>query len=103
MEYNPNLYHLDYKFSVTVYVDDPSALACLRGLAWNCQKSHHKMIAVSGTGEQEWIDSGRKTTFYFTNEAYREEFKKEFPRFFRTVKVVAESNEKPAPRSLDYR
>ncbi len=50
------------------------------------------MTSVSGTGEQEWIEKGRKATFYFTDPAYRKEFKEEFPRFFRKVKVVAEND-----------
>jgi hypothetical protein len=94
--------HADYKFSVTVEVDDRSALACLRGLAWSCQKSQNKMVSVSGTGEREWIARGRNATFYFTHPDYRAEFKKEFPRFFRKVKVAGESDEDPAPRSGSY-
>jgi hypothetical protein len=102
MDYNPRLYHLDYRFSVTIDVDDRTALACLRGLAWDCQKSHNKMTSVSGTGAQEWIDNGRRATFYFTDPIYREKFKTEFPRFFKRVKVVDENNEKPAPRSTSF-
>lgn len=94
--------HEDYRFSVKVYVDDESRLACLRGLAWHCQKTKNKMTSVSGTGGDEWIINGRNATFYFTEPAYREEFKKEYRRFFPKVKVISESDDIPAPRSKAY-
>jgi hypothetical protein len=60
------------------------------------------MTSVSGTGEHDWIEKGRQATFYFTDPAYRQEFKTEFPRFFRRVKVVDQSDELPAPRSSAF-
>jgi hypothetical protein len=90
--------HPEYKFSVTVYVDDAAALAWLRGLAWHCQKKGNKQISWGGTKRNEWIANGRNATFHFNDLSYRQDFISELQRFFRKVKVVGRSDGDPAPR-----
>jgi hypothetical protein len=93
--------HPEYKFSVTVSVDDEAVLACLRGLAWYCQKTGNKQISWGGTKRNEWLVNGRTGKFHFDSASYRQNFISEFQRFFRKVKVLDQSNDDPAPRQGD--
>ena len=40
-------YHVDYKYSATIHTDDEALAVTLRALAWYCQASGNRQIAVA--------------------------------------------------------
>src|SRR5437016_4562810 len=90
--------HDEYKYSVTIHTDDEALAVTMRALAWYCQASGNRQIAVAGTKLPDWKRQGHKISFYFDHPEYRQNFLEQAARMFRPVwEKAGTSNEIPAP------
>lgn len=91
--------HEEYKYSVTVRTDDEPLAVTLRALAWYCQESGNRQIAVAGTKLPDWKRDGHKITFHFDSSIYRQNFLDQAIRLFCVAwEKVGLSDDDPAER-----
>jgi hypothetical protein len=90
--------HSDHHFSITLKCDDLAVVGCLRAIAQHCQKTGNARIVWGHTKEADWRLAGKRVSFYFSQEIYREAFKEVAHEVLRDGMFTAESerNDKPA-------
>ncbi|HZF02555.1 MAG TPA: hypothetical protein VE344_11765 [Methylomirabilota bacterium] len=93
--------HKEYIFSVTIQSDDLGLICAMRGLAWHCQIDGNKQISWGNIKEKDWAAAGRKATFHFSRQNYRDNFVREAQILFRDGlwSVANQSNNDPARRA----
>lgn len=74
------LTHKDYRFSITIHIDDRAVLYCLRALTQISQRKGDVRIPSGGTKDPDWEQNRHQVTFRFTEAEYRQKFVEEAER-----------------------
>lgn len=94
-----NDWYSRYRFSVTCHTNDLGVMFCLRGLAEWAEEGRFPNIGRGGTTKDAWEKSGGKSTFRFTDPAYRQRFLRKASELLATRwAVVEQSDDDPAFR-----
>jgi len=94
-----NSWYSRYHFSVTCHTSDVAVMFCLRGLSEWAEEGRFANIGRGGTTRGDWKQSGGKSTFRFTDPAYRQRFLEKASELLSTRWAVAEqSDDDPAYR-----
>src|ERR1035437_6174903 len=88
--------HKEFTFSVTIHSEEYALISSMRihseeyalissmrGLAFYCQGEISKQISWGNTKEKDWAKAGRKATFHFSRQNYRDNFIHEAQNLFR--------------------
>ena len=87
----------EYRFSITVLVDEVPVLYCLRGLSMYAQKTGNVYKPWKRAGKEEW-ERNHIVTFHFTGASYRREFVRLASELLQGKwEKVGDSDENPLP------
>jgi hypothetical protein len=94
-----NHWYSRYRFSVTCRTSDVGVVFCLRGLCEWAEEGRFPNIGRGGTTRDDWEKSGGKSTFRFTDPAYRKRFlDKATELLYARWAVIEQSDDDPAYR-----
>jgi hypothetical protein len=88
----------DYRFSITILIDEEPVLYCLRGLSMYAQGEGNVYKPWKNAGREEWEHHHHVVTFHFSSPEYRRLFKANATELLSgRWQMVGDSDDNPLP------